>query len=77
MKHETTAVVCRYVMRQLRLSGRAMARELGVHHRTWQRYVDGSRRPPKEVKSTLARLMQVDAFIDLIRMAWRHRVKPF
>tara|TARA_B100000508_G_scaffold140124_1_gene140212 strand:- start:3717 stop:3974 length:258 start_codon:yes stop_codon:yes gene_type:complete len=70
-KYKTTAKVCSYVMRKKMISGRALAKKLGVHYTTWHRYVRGERRPNLRIKAHLALLMGANNYVELIHMAYR------
>lgn len=75
-KNKTIATVCRYVMEQQGATGRAMARRLDIHHKTWQRYLHGEMRPMAATRDRLASLMQVEDFLTLVRQAYQHYYEP-
>lgn len=73
MSHTITIVtVCRYVLAMKTLSNRAVARSLNIHHRTWQRYLDGTSHPTRTVKNRIVKMMQVQSFEALVNDAFRH-----
>lgn len=73
-KNATTAAVCRYVQQTKKLSIRGISRLLGIHHRTWQRYLSGMSRPEVAVRHRMVILMEVKNFEELVKSAMRHHV---
>jgi transcriptional regulator with XRE-family HTH domain len=51
----------RTAARALNLSGRALARELGINERTYRRYLDGSLPIPRTVELAVAGLRATSA----------------
>lgn len=66
----TTITVCRYVVETRAISIRAIARALGIHHRTMQRYLDGSSRPNREIKYKIIRMMNASNYDELVHEAF-------
>lgn len=64
-KHKHIARLCRRMMVQSKLSGRAMSRALRIHHKTWQRYLRGSHLPSAEIRERMVRLMGAESFRTL------------
>ncbi len=73
MKYKTTAVVCGYVMIEKKISGRALAKKLGIHFTTWHRYVRGEHRPNAALKARLVSMMGAENFIELIQRAYKDK----
>ncbi|GEM_PF-3533826 len=73
IKYKTTALVCGHVMIAKKISGRALARQLGIHFTTWHRYVRGERRPNTTIKARLVSMMGVENFIELIQRAYKDK----
>lgn len=71
----TTMTVASYVMELTKLSGRKLAKRLGIHHKSWQRYLDGSRKPKRSVKEALTEMMQMDSYNALVKAAIEHFAK--
>jgi len=72
-KYKTTAIVCRYVMRTKMMSGRALAKQLGIHFTTWHRYARGERWPKAAIKAQLVTIMGLENFTELIQIAFKAR----
>ena len=77
--HYIISVVAKYVLQSKKMTSRAVARSLGIHHSTWQRYVKGQSRPTKAIKYKIIRFMRTQSFGDLVsdafaekRKRWRH-----
>lgn len=71
-KYKTTATVCRYAVEIKKVSHRAMSRLLGIHHSTWQRFVNGSSSPAPPIRYKLVRLMEASNFEELIQQSFRY-----
>ncbi|MEZ4722204.1 MAG: helix-turn-helix transcriptional regulator [Flavobacteriales bacterium] len=69
-KYPIAAKVFQYVLVQKRLTGRALASILKIHHSTLQRYLKGQRQPTPVVKQRMAKLMQVGSFKELVTKAF-------
>lgn len=67
-----TSTVCHYVMEQKKLSARAVARVLGVHHSTWQAYLAGKHQPKAAIQRKISALMQVKSYDKLVEAAVRY-----
>jgi transcriptional regulator with XRE-family HTH domain len=65
-KYPIAAKVCQYILVQKRLTGRALASILKIHHSTLQRYLKGQRQPTPVVKQRMAKLMEEASFKDLV-----------
>lgn len=73
MRFQTTAIVCHYMQKKLKLSGRAMAKVLNVHHRTWYGCFHGTRRPTPALMARMAEMMGMENFNLLVAEAYgRH-----
>lgn len=66
MKHPAIASLCSGLMREKRMSARAMARALRIHHSTFQDYLAGRHRPAPHIRVRLALLAGVAAFDTLV-----------
>ncbi|MEZ4722911.1 MAG: helix-turn-helix transcriptional regulator [Flavobacteriales bacterium] len=72
MTHIATITVCRYILDKMKMSNRAVARALGIHHRTWQRYVGGESSPTPHIKYKMVKLMRAENYMALINTAFAH-----
>lgn len=72
-KHPIIAKVCWYIMSQKKLTGRALAALLKIHHSTVQRYLKGQHQPPPVIKQRMAKLMEVASFKELVAKAFYSR----
>jgi transcriptional regulator with XRE-family HTH domain len=68
-KYPWTSTACHYVMAQKKLSARAIARVLGIHHSTWQGYLKGQHQPKAAIQRKISAMMQVKSFETLVAAA--------
>lgn len=59
-------------MAKKKLSARAIARVLGIHHSTWQGYLAGKHRPDAAIRKKIRIMMQEENFESLVAAAVRY-----